>query len=72
MHNHQILHARTDYEDWPEPARKRHLIRLWLSAHNPRPLPSVFEERYGPIRTGQPRGGIRVSGTTPQTPLDAE
>ena len=29
--NHFILHARTAYEDHPEPARKRHLLRLWLS-----------------------------------------
>jgi hypothetical protein len=29
--NHLILHARTGYEDHVEPARKRHLLRLWLS-----------------------------------------
>ena len=29
--NHVILHARTAYDDWPEPERKRHLLRLWLS-----------------------------------------
>lgn len=29
--NHTILHARTGYEDFPEPERKRHLLRLWLS-----------------------------------------
>jgi hypothetical protein len=29
--NHSILHARTEYEDFPEPERKRHLLRLWLS-----------------------------------------
>jgi len=29
--NHVILHARTAYEDHPEPARRRHLLRLWLS-----------------------------------------
>ncbi|HYC56088.1 MAG TPA: TauD/TfdA family dioxygenase [Candidatus Binatia bacterium] len=29
--NHVILHARTSYEDWPEPQRRRHLLRLWLS-----------------------------------------
>ena len=36
LHNHQILHARTSYEDYPEPERKRHLLRLWLSARNGR------------------------------------
>lgn len=29
--NHSILHARTGYEDYEEPERKRHLLRLWLS-----------------------------------------
>lgn len=29
--NHTTLHARSAYEDWPEPARRRHLLRLWLS-----------------------------------------
>lgn len=31
LSNHTVLHARTDFEDYPEPARKRHLLRLWLS-----------------------------------------
>lgn len=71
LHNHQILHARTTYEDHPDPAKKRHLIRLWLSAHNPRPLPTAYEERYGPILEGQIRGGIRVPGVPLTTPLEA-
>ncbi len=29
--NHVVLHARTAYDDWPEPERKRHLLRLWLT-----------------------------------------
>ena len=29
--NHTIVHARTGYEDDPDPARRRHLLRLWLS-----------------------------------------
>jgi hypothetical protein len=29
--NHFILHSRTAYEDDPDPQRKRHLLRLWLS-----------------------------------------
>jgi alpha-ketoglutarate-dependent taurine dioxygenase len=31
LSNHTVLHARTGYEDHPEPERKRHLLRLWLS-----------------------------------------
>ena len=29
--NHLVVHARTAYEDHPDPGRKRHLLRLWLS-----------------------------------------
>jgi hypothetical protein len=29
--NHTTVHSRTEYEDWPERHRKRHLLRLWLS-----------------------------------------
>ncbi len=71
LHNHQILHARTSYEDYPEPERKRHLLRLWLSARNGRQLPAAFEERYGEIEVGKIRGGIRVPGQTLQAPLEA-
>ena len=28
--NRSLLHARADYEDWPELERRRHLLRLWL------------------------------------------
>lgn len=30
VNNRQIAHKRTAFRDWPEPERKRHLIRLWL------------------------------------------
>ncbi len=30
VNNRTIGHARTAFTDWPEPERKRHLIRLWL------------------------------------------
>lgn len=32
--NHTIVHARTGYEDGPDPEHKRHLRRLWLSFGN--------------------------------------
>ncbi len=71
LHNHQILHARTAYVDWPEPERRRHLLRLWLSAREGRELPPVFAERYGEIRVGRRRGGIQVPGQVLAAPLDA-
>ncbi len=70
LHNHQIFHARTPYEDWPEPELKRHLLRLWLSAHDGRDLPAGFAERYGTVERGKVRGGIRVEGVVPGAPLE--
>lgn len=32
LKNSSILHCRTEYEDFDEPDRKRHLLRLWLTA----------------------------------------
>jgi len=31
--NAKILHSREAFEDHPEPGRQRHLLRLWLQAH---------------------------------------
>jgi hypothetical protein len=68
LHNHTILHARSEYEDWPEVERKRHLLRLWLAPPNARPLPPVFAECYGDITIGD-RGGIICEGTRLHAPL---
>jgi TfdA family taurine catabolism dioxygenase TauD len=71
VHNHTILHDRTAFDDWPEPERKRHLLRLWLAPMNARPLPSVFADRFGSVVPGD-RGGVVVRGMTRTAPLDAE
>ena len=71
VHNHTILHDRTAFEDWPEPERKRHLLRLWLAPANARPLPPVYAERFGSVVPGN-RGGVSVNGMTLTVTLDAE
>jgi len=71
LHNHQILHSRNDFENWPEPERHRHLLRLWLAPKSARPLPEVFAPRYGSVVAGE-RGGIVVRGTSRTVVLDAE
>jgi hypothetical protein len=38
LSNHTVLHARSDYVDFEEEDRKRHLLRLWLSFARPRSL----------------------------------
>ena len=71
LHNHQILHSRNDFENWPEPERHRHLLRLWLAPPEARPLPEIFAPRYGSVVPGE-RGGIVVRGTRLKVPLEAE
>jgi hypothetical protein len=38
FNNCTMLHNRTSFEDDPDPARKRHLLRLWLMLDGARPL----------------------------------
>jgi len=63
VHNHQLLHDRTAFVDDPDPARRRHLLRLWLCPPIGRRLPASFAERYGSIEIGR-RGGV-VARTAP-------
>lgn len=34
--NRTLGHSRTEFEDWPEPEHRRHLVRLWLRDHGRR------------------------------------
>jgi hypothetical protein len=70
VHNHTMLHDRTAFEDWPEPERKRHLLRLWLAIPGARPLPPIYAQRFGSVDIGD-RGGIVVPGTRHNAPLEA-
>jgi hypothetical protein len=63
VYNHALLHDRTAFDDWSDPAEKRHLLRLWLSIPDDRSLPEVFASRFGTVEIGN-RGGIFVFGTT--------
>jgi hypothetical protein len=69
VHNHTLLHDRTSFEDWPEPERRRHLLRLWLAPANARPLPPVYAQRYGSVTPGD-RGGVIVAGTRLTVPFE--
>ena len=61
--NHVSLHSRTEFEDWPEPERKRHLYRLWLTTYGERPLPEEFNNQ---------QVGVRIEGVPLSAPLDDE
>lgn len=69
VYNHAQLHDRTGFTDWPDPAKRRHLLRLWLSVPGDRELPPCFAERYGSIEVGN-RGGIITRHTRLHAPLD--
>lgn len=71
VHNHTLLHDRTAFEDWREPTRKRHLLRLWLSSPQARSLPPVWAQRYGSTEPGM-RGGVMVPNASWIAPLNPE
>lgn len=66
LNNHVVLHARTEYEDYPEPERHRHLLRLWLSLPQGQALPDEWEKAYKDTSTRALRGGFRGVGITPE------
>ncbi|KAF2641462.1 Clavaminate synthase-like protein [Massarina eburnea CBS 473.64] len=68
LSNDHVLHARTAYVDYPPPAPRRHLMRLWLSTPEDEggwklPFHDSREKK---------RGGIQVNDTAPVAPEDAE
>ncbi len=69
VHNHALLHDRTAFSDWPEPQRRRHLLRLWLAPNDVRPLPAVYAQRYGSVTPGD-RGGVPSADGRLRAPLD--
>lgn len=54
LNNGVCLHTRTEYEDWPQPDRKRHLWRLWLDAPHMRAR-TAYQQRY--------LNGVKLNGT---------
>ncbi|AGB44771.1 putative taurine catabolism dioxygenase [Mesorhizobium australicum WSM2073] len=68
VYNHSLLHDRMGFRDWPDPDKRRHMLRLWLSVPGDRPLPDCFRQRYGSIEIGN-RGGITVKGARLNVPL---
>ncbi|KAK9805018.1 hypothetical protein WJX73_002321 [Symbiochloris irregularis] len=71
LHNHTILHLRTAYEDYLDEARKRHLLRMWITPPDGWPLPAQYAERYHSVDL-ETRGGIycpEARAYVPATPL---
>jgi hypothetical protein len=51
LNNYVIMHGRTEYEDFPEPERKRDLVRLWLTVDRDLNLPPSTSDRGLMART---------------------
>ncbi|MEM8960910.1 MAG: TauD/TfdA family dioxygenase [Acidobacteriota bacterium] len=58
VNNFSTFHSRSEFEDWDEPEKRRHLLRIWLSVPNSRPLPASFAGSFGRTGAGEIRGGI--------------
>jgi hypothetical protein len=63
VNNYAVLHSRMSYEDHPDPAKRRHLLRLWLKVDGLRRLDPRFVE-YDETTGWSRREGIRP----PQAP----
>jgi Taurine catabolism dioxygenase TauD, TfdA family len=44
INNYAVMHARKAFEDFAEPERMRHLLRLWLDRPNLRDVPQEFNQ----------------------------
>ncbi len=62
VNNFTNFHSRSAFEDHDDPARRRLLLRIWLSMPNSRPLPPSFAGSFGQTAAGSIRGGIHPAG----------
>ena len=46
VNNYTVLHGRTAFTDDPDRSRKRHVVRLWLKFHTPRPASGYIRDQY--------------------------
>lgn len=68
LSNAHVLHARTAYKDYPAPAPRRHLMRLWLATP---PNEGGWHLPFADS-SHKKRGGVQVNDTAPRAPYDAE
>ena len=64
VNNYAVLHSRTSYKDHPDPAKRRHLLRLWLKVDKLRQLDPRFVE-YDETTGWSRREGIRPPHAPP-------
>lgn len=61
VNNYHVLHARTAYEDYPEPNRKRFLRRLWLETRKLEDRPLHFQLKNSPKAWWMSKGRTKAS-----------
>jgi hypothetical protein len=66
VNNHVLIHSRTHFEDFDEPERRRHLLRLWLSIPDGRPLSEALCDAYKSVERNTVRGGFKGQHVGPE------
>jgi hypothetical protein len=51
LNNYEVVHARDQFEDSDDPAKKRHLLRMWLAGRPARPR--IAEQTVSPNPSGK-------------------
>jgi alpha-ketoglutarate-dependent taurine dioxygenase len=59
LNNWVTLHRRSAFQDGATADQRRHLLRLWLSVPNSRPLDPMFRDNFGATEAGAVRGGMQ-------------
>ena len=59
LNNWTTFHRRSEFLDSSNPEKKRHLLRVWLSMPNSRPIAPCFADHFGATGAGELRGGMR-------------
>lgn len=61
LNNWVSYHRRTEFIDHEAAEERRHILRIWLSMPNSRPLPPWFLDNYGAVGAGALRGGMKAA-----------
>ncbi|MEO2022693.1 MAG: TauD/TfdA family dioxygenase [Pirellulaceae bacterium] len=59
LNNWITYHRREAFVDHDDISLRRHLLRIWLSVPNSRPLDPRFADNYGAVEAGAIRGGMK-------------
>ena len=70
IYNHTLFHDRMSFEDYDEKDKKRHLLRLWISAYDDRELSDKYVDRWGSIKIAE-RGGVFDANLDINVPMEA-